>query len=74
MDLYRGEETAFDVFVQARWWIKRDEIPFEEYRPTPEERKSGQEFLEKYFPREDRALRLEEAYQRMLKGGRQSGG
>jgi len=74
MDLGRGEETEFDVFIQARWWIKRDEIPFEEYRPTPEERKAGQAFLEKHYPREDRARLLEETYQKILKGGRESGG
>ena len=70
MDLERGEETEFDLFVQARWWIKREEIPFEEYRPTPEEREAGQAFLERHYPREDRARLLEEAYQRLLKGGR----
>jgi hypothetical protein len=70
MDLNRGEQTAFDVFVQARWWIKREEIPFEEYRPTPEEKRAGDAFLEKYFPSADRVRLLEAAYQRMLKGGR----
>jgi hypothetical protein len=42
----KGSAPELDVFVQARWWTKQDEIPFEEYRPTPEERKAGQAFLE----------------------------
>jgi len=56
----RPDESAEDsLFLQARWWIKREEFGLEEFRLSPDDKKQADAFLTEHYPFADRAWRLE---------------
>lgn len=66
MDTGPGLETYWDLFAQARWWIKRQEFDLEEFRMTPEEKKRAEDFMEDHFGDSNPASRLNAEFRRLF--------
>jgi len=59
MDRPAGGSSEEGLFLEARWWIKREEFGIEEFRLSPEEKRRADAFLTEHYPFADRAWRLE---------------